>query len=790
MLQRQTDGKRALAIAGSIIAIIGLILLSVDRYTHIRPRFHSISPMEYVGVAAIAGVLALAVLILIVFLLAKIWRIPFIEAFIRSRWMFWPYSLLLYPGWERLFFRSAPLLPFEISTALACIVLIRVIHQYPLPEYTREYFRTGLKKRRYLLLSIMILVVGTAWFAGVFGQRRKPVGDEPSYLMITHSIVSDFDVMLDNDYAAKPYLRFFPGEYPMFTHLGYDGKNYPHHSIGLPLILAPVYALAQHGSDVFLVFSMRFAMLIIYVLLALAILRMIELFGISPGIAFWTTAAGMLSGPMFFYSGEIYPETLAALIFVLAVTFLAHYRGRSRPVQWLATGAGIAFLPWLGIKYIAAAAMLVIISAICLFQESSKGRKSAAFLTVPLISLLLYGIFLYTIYRNINPGVIYTGVHPGTSRQALPPDMPTFWSILPSRLIDMIFFAWGFFLEQRIGLFFLFPASIFAFYGIPTMLKQQRRPGLALLAIIAAHFGIYAWHNNWGGYCPPNRQAISVIPLLLAPLAFGFDRAKHTWPKLLAVLCSLVGWRFTLTLLNNERWLYMTMNPDQIGGGATWFYNWSPLDSNILIKFFPLLMGPEKRWIPSIIWTILFGVLIASISYFRPKHQIKLNDNTGWVIRSAFYGYLCAALVCLVIVIWVPPHTILFQSGVGWIEKVYSIDGSIAGNTGDGFWITGGTEGRLIVSASSSDKRMKYRLKSLTPNQAKIITGKASQEIDLVSDHWAHDSIKIGPWKRWSGKRMALVSVNVKTGIRPFQIDDKIKDNRFLGAYVVFSPEP
>ncbi len=785
MLQHQTDGKHASAIAGSIIAIIGSTLLSVGRYTHIRPRFHSISLPEYVGVAATTVVLALAVLTLIVFLLAKLWQIPFTEAFIRTRWIFWPYGLLLYPGWERLFFRSAPLLPFEISTVLALIVLIRVIQQYPFPEHTREYLRTSLKKHRYLLLSIMILALGTAWFAGVFGQRRKPVGDEPSYLMITHSIVSDFDVMLDNDYAAKPYLRFFPGEYPMFTHLGYDGKNYPHHSIGLPIILAPVYALAQHGSDAFLVFSMRFAMLIIYVLLALAILRMIELFGIGPGIAFWTTAAGMLTGPMFFYSGEIYPETLAALIFVLVVTFLAHYGGRGRPVQWVAAGAGIAFLPWLGIKYIAAAAMLFIIAAICLLQESSKGRKSVAFLTMPLISLLAYGLFLYTIYRNINPGVIYTGVHPGTSRQALPPGMPTFWSILPSRLVNMIFFAWGFFLEQRIGLFFLFPASIFAFYGIPAMLKQQRRPALVLLATIGAHFGIYAWHNNWGGYCPPNRQAISVIPLLLVPIAFGFDMAKHKWPKLLAVLYSLIGWRFTLTLLNNERWLYMTMNPDQIGGGATWFYNWSPLESDILIKFFPLLMGPEKRWISSIVWTIIFGVLIASISYFRSNHQTKLNDNTGWVIRSASYAYLCAALICLAIVIWIPPHTVLSKSGAGWIEKVYSIDGSIAGNTGDGFWITGGTEGQLIVATSSPQKRMKYRIKSLTANQARMITGKSSQNLDLAPEHWVFESIKIGPWKRWGGKRMASVSVNIETGIRPFQIDGKSIDNRFLGAYVV-----
>jgi hypothetical protein len=777
------------ATAGAAAAAAGLSVLFVDRYRHMHLMFQEISAAQIFPIAVTAAVSACAGLALLTYLMSRWWRVPFTESFLNLRWVFWPPGLLVFILWQRPFLRPIPPLLAEVSAALTLITLIATIHRHPPPVHTRMRLYAWLDKHRYLLLSILILAIGTAWFAGAFGPRRKPVGDEPSYLMITHSISSDFDVVMDNDYAARHYRRFFSGEYPMFTHLGYDGKNYPHHSIGLPLLLAPVYTFARLGNDAWLVFSMRFTMLMMYILLALAVLHLIESFGIRRGIAFWTTSAGMLSGPMLFYSGELYPEIPAALIFVLAVTFLGHRGDQNRLLQWLLTGAGIAFLPWLGIKYIAAGLTLLIIALICVSQETSRWRKSLALLAVPVLSVAAYILFLFIIYRNINPGVIYTGVHPGTSQQALHPDILPFLSMLPSRLFDMVFFTWGFFLEQRIGLFFLFPAILFMFHGIPAMLRHRRRPSLVLLTTVAAHYGIYAWHNNWGGYCPPNRQAVSVIPLLLVPLAFGFSMATEKWPKHIAVFSTLIGWRFTLTLLHNERWLYTTMNPHLTGGGAQWLYRWSPLDSDSLPELFPLLMGPEKRWIPSIIWTIIFVLLIIIIrpSVSRKRHHA--GADTGHVCRTAAILYLSIACTGLLIAALVPPHALLTKSLEGPVEKIHSIDGSIAGNSGDGFWITGGTGGRMLVSAPSPAGSLKLRIYSLTHNRIRIVTGRTKRVVDLLPYQPVYENITIGPWKRWADTRTAVLSIHVETGARPSDIDHKSKDNRFLGAYVAFIPE-
>lgn len=782
-------GNAYVATAGAAATITGLSIVSVDRYRHMHLMFQEITALQIFPIAVAAAVSACAGLAVFIYLMSVWWHVPSAESFLRLRWVFWPAGLLVFTQWQRPFLR--PILPLlaEVSATLTCITLIATIHRHPPPDHMRVRLCAWFVKHRYKLLSLLILAIGTAWFAGAFGPRRHPVGDEPSYLMITHSISSDFDVVMDNDYAAGHYRRFFSGEYPMFTHLGYDGKNYPHHSIGLPLLLAPVYTFARLGNNSWLIFSMRFTMLAMYILLALAILHLIESFGIRRGIAFWTTAAGMLSGPMLFYSGEIYPETPSALIFVLAVTFLGHRGGQNRPVHWLLTGAGIAFLPWLGIKYIAAGFVLLIIALICVSCEPCRWRKGLALCTVPVLSIAAYMLFLYTIYRNINPGVIYTGVHPGTSQQALHPDIPPFLSALPSRLIDMVFFTWGFFLEQRIGLVFLFPAILFMFHGLPAMLAHRRRPSLVLFATVAAHLGIYAWHNNWGGYCPPNRQAVSVIPLLLVPLAFGLNMAKEKWPKQIAVFSTLLGWRFTLTLLHNERWLYATMNPHLTGGGAQWLYRWSPLDSSILPQLFPLLMGPEKRWIPNIIWTILTILVILIIRPSVPRTRSYAGIDTGHVCRTAAILYLFIAGTGLIISARVPPHAMLTKPLEGPVEKAYSIDGSIAGNSGDGFWITGGTRGRMLVSVPSPADSLTLRIYSLVYNRIRIVTGRTNRVIELSPYQPAYQTINIGPWKYWADTHTAALSIHVETGARPSDIDHKSKDYRFLGAYVAFIPE-
>src|SRR5215213_3945525 len=67
-------------------------------------------------------------------------------------------------------------------------------------------------------------------------------GDEPHYLLTAESIVSDRDVDLRDEYAARAYRDWYPYVLERHGRLTNGQANEPH-GIGFPLLIAPAYAL-------------------------------------------------------------------------------------------------------------------------------------------------------------------------------------------------------------------------------------------------------------------------------------------------------------------------------------------------------------------------------------------------------------------------------------------------------------------------------------------------------------------------------------------------------------------
>ncbi|MBA3329044.1 MAG: hypothetical protein H0T43_12155, partial [Solirubrobacterales bacterium] len=67
-------------------------------------------------------------------------------------------------------------------------------------------------------------------------------GDEPHHLLTAKSIVSDADVDLRDEYAARAYREFYPYVLERHGRLTNGQANEPH-GVGLPLLIAPAYAL-------------------------------------------------------------------------------------------------------------------------------------------------------------------------------------------------------------------------------------------------------------------------------------------------------------------------------------------------------------------------------------------------------------------------------------------------------------------------------------------------------------------------------------------------------------------
>src|SRR4029077_446183 len=102
-----------------------------------------------------------------------------------------------------------------------------------------------LPKRPAILFFFLPLTVYLAilpWSA----SHRQPDGDEPFYLLVTHSLAYDFDADLTNNYAHGDWRYFMdrpigpqPGD-PVGAH----GERYSRHNELLPMALAPAYRLA------------------------------------------------------------------------------------------------------------------------------------------------------------------------------------------------------------------------------------------------------------------------------------------------------------------------------------------------------------------------------------------------------------------------------------------------------------------------------------------------------------------------------------------------------------------
>src|ERR687895_1375117 len=77
-------------------------------------------------------------------------------------------------------------------------------------------------------------------------------GDEPHYLLAAESLVSDSDVDLRDEYAARDFEAFYP--YDLDRHgKETDGRLHEPHGIGFPLLIAPAYAAGgEIGVELFL----------------------------------------------------------------------------------------------------------------------------------------------------------------------------------------------------------------------------------------------------------------------------------------------------------------------------------------------------------------------------------------------------------------------------------------------------------------------------------------------------------------------------------------------------------
>jgi hypothetical protein len=451
--------------------------------------------------------------------------------------------------------------------------------------------------------SWLLLVAAGTLYAGV-GLRHaaglQVSGDEPHYLVMAQSLWRDHDLDLRDEYDGEEWAEFVPG--PLRPHWGTpraDGRPFPAHSPGLPLLLAPAYAALGREGGVLVMALVAAAAALVCRHLAL------QLTGDEAvSRAAWLAAVGP---PLFFYSFHLYTEAPSALAAGGSLALLLGAPG--------AAGAALAAvcaaaLPWLHVKMIPAAAALGLIALVRL-----RGRALAVFLAVAGGAAASFLLYYASLFGVASPLALYGGV-PADARVLS-------WRSLP-----------GLFLDRSFGLLPIAPVFLLALAGLPGVLRRREAWPHALvgLAVLAP---LLSWRVWWGGQCPPARLLVPMLPFLVVALASRLARSRAglaRWcPGLLltgAVLAVVAVAEPTARVLLNR------------GNRPTRL--WAALSDAVPIgDYLPTLTHASERDARvALVWLVALGLLLAldGLAQARPRLDRAFSSFAAVVVAGLLLG--------------------------------------------------------------------------------------------------------------------------------------------------------
>lgn len=432
-------------------------------------------------------------------------------------------------------------------------------------------------------LAAAVFVPAALWQAA--GARVS--GDEPHYLLMAQSLAREGDLDLRDNFARRDWAEYLPElAGPHYGAPRRDGRPFPAHSPGLPLLLALPYAAGGRPACVALM-----------ALLAAGVVaqswRLARSGGAGEGPAL--AAGALLAGPpLLFYACHLYTEVPSALALVSALVLLLGAPG--------AGGAALAALlasalPWLHLKMAPAAAGLALVALTRL-----RGRPRWAFLAVAGAMGLGFLAYHELVFGRPTPLGAYGGF--------LPPG-----DVVPQPFRALA----GLLLDRSFGLLPVAPGYVLAAAGVGLAWRRRRSETLGLLGLSAAVLApVLAWRMWWGGQCPPARFLVPSLPLL-APLVAARLEAGAT--GLAAWWRSLWTWGWGLAavaLLQPGRYLLLNRRDrptrlwEALGG--------DPAPGRLLPS---LVYAPAEEWRVAVFWLAALALLVMLDVGARPARALE-----------------------------------------------------------------------------------------------------------------------------------------------------------------------
>jgi hypothetical protein len=439
------------------------------------------------------------------------------------------------------------------------------------------------------LLLYSIVAAGLIVFSFLSLLKAPPYGDEGNYLMITISLLRDHDLDLTNNFAMKQYAEFTP--FPLEPHRAFfeGNKTYSSHFPGLSILLIIPYFLGKRPGCVLFI---NFLTLLAIRNTALLSARFIK----NGSAVFFGTLLTALSFPMIMIGGMMFPEPVAALLFIWSLRLIAENKSQR---HILLAALISAFLPWLHIKFFLLMALVFFYflltvkpprALIAKYGLTACAISSAVFI----YQKALYGDFIYMLRFSTS----------GFSN--------------PIRGLAGLFF------DRESGLLVFSPVYYIAICAIFLLHFRTDRKlfwsgfFIFLYAVLPA-----SWIDWHGGEGPPARYLVPVLPVLGVFISVFLDRMSGVKKWILFLVFG--GFSFlnvVLVLLTRAFNAIIVTN----GLPRLWAFAGDPLE-----YLAPSLIVPVPgSWLSASGWmALLAGCLTLFIRERRPQSHESFRKNAS-----------------------------------------------------------------------------------------------------------------------------------------------------------------
>ncbi len=372
-------------------------------------------------------------------------------------------------------------------------------------------------------------------------------GDEPHYLLAAKSLVKDGNLDLTGQYAAREYAGFYPLE---LEPQGVETMGRLHEPLGagFPVLIAPAYALAgATGVELFLAAVAALAGVLAYVLAR----------RVTPDP--WALGAALAAGlspPLVAYGSAVYPELAAAAVLAAAALLALRLEERTSHRAAIGCFALLALVPWLGVKFVPAAAVIGVAAARWLLRRNRRllALGGAEILGV---SAVLWVSVNQRLYGGATPYAAEAGGPTATG------------SISAGDVADRAYRLVALAIDRDYGLLRWAPVfALTAAVGAWLLLRARRErleaalPGhhaaqlaaALCLSVLAAHYLVAVFAApTLSGFWFPTRHLVAALPFAVPLMAWALRRVPRA-----GLALALVG-------LVASVWLYVDV---RLGDGG------------------------------------------------------------------------------------------------------------------------------------------------------------------------------------------------------------------------------